>query len=416
MEIGGRLTLLLFLAASLGACGGGGAGEGNGLGGSLSTDMALGVATDGNGNVYFAGRTNHALGGALAPGDFDLFVIKNGPTGVHQWTQLWGSGYDDAAEGVAIDNGGNVYVAGSTAYNPANPAAVSSNVLLVKYDSDGNGQWYRVFGAYGDGGAHAVAADNTGNVYVAGYTYGSVDGNPGAGGQDAFVIKVDGGGNVLWARQLGTPATDYATGVSVDFGGNVYVAGTTFDGLDGNAGAGGGDLFVAKFDGSGNKLWTRQLGSPVRDSAAGVCTDRNGNVIVTGYTDGSLDGNASAGSIDLFVVKYDTGGNKLWSRQMGTPSWDYANAVAADGAGNIYVGGQSWGGLDGNTYGGSWDLTLVKFDESGTRQWTRQFGAAADESANGVATDGTGNIYAVGGIMNPAGDLIVKYNSAGVRL
>ncbi len=417
MTFGNRLIPLLLLAASLGACGGGSEGESA----FPSYNVATGVAADGSGNVYITGRTNDGLGGGASSRDFDVFVMKNGPTGTNQWTRLSGSAYDDMAQGVAVDNGGNVYLAGRTQYNPDNTDDMTSNLLLEKYDGSGNGQWYLILGADGDTGANAVAADNSGNIYVAGYTYGSIDGNPGAGGEDLFVAKVDGGGNVLWARQLGTPASDYAIGVAVDNVGNVYVAGSTLGGLDGYASAGRSDLFLVKYDAGGNKAWTRQLGTSSDDCATGVCTDGAGNVVVSGYTYGNLDGNTNAGNIDLFVVKYDSAGNKSWSRQMGTPTWDYANAVAADRDGNIYVGGESYGGLDGNTNAGSWDLVLVKFDAAGTRQWTRQYGTANGESVNGVVTDGTGNIYAVGATADAAGagdmhSLIVKYNSAGARM
>ena len=217
---------------------------------------------------------------------------------------------------------------------------------------------------------------------------------------------------------MGTPADDYSVGVSVDPAGNSYVAGSTGGSLDGNASVGGNDLFLIKFDPDGNKLWSRQAGTSGNDYAKAVATDNDGNAIVVGYTYGSFDGNPNVGQMDLFVVKFDPYGNTLWSRQMGTPTWDSANAVATDGDGNIYVAGETYGGLDGNINAGAWDLILVKFDKLGNKQWTRQMGGAGDDSANGVITDGKGMIYAVGGSSSsggPLGYLVVKYDSAGNR-
>ena len=97
---------------------------------------------------------------------------------------------------------------------------------------------------------------------------------------------------------------DYANGVATDSSGNVYVTGGTKGGLDGNTSAGDTDLFVVKYNSSGTKQWTKQLGTSSTDNATGVATDSSGNVYVTGYTGGGLDGNTSAGGIDLFVVKY----------------------------------------------------------------------------------------------------------------
>jgi len=97
----------------------------------------------------------------------------------------------------------------------------------------------------------------------------------------------------------------------VNSSGNVYVAGETSGGLDGNSNSGSWDLFVVKYNSSGTKQWTRQLGTSPDERAYGVATDSSGNVYVTGFTAGGLDGNSNAGSQDLFVVKYNSSGTKL---------------------------------------------------------------------------------------------------------
>jgi len=106
--------------------------------------------------------------------------------------------------------------------------------------------------------------------------------------------------------QLAT--NDYANGVATDSSGNVYVTGSTRGGLDGTN-AGSSDLFVVKYNSSGTKQWTKQLGTSGIDSTNGVTTDSSGNVYVTGYTQGGLDG-TYVGSYDLFVVKYNSDGVK----------------------------------------------------------------------------------------------------------
>ena len=120
------------------------------------------------------------------------------------------------------------------------------------------------------------------------------------------------------SRQLARSSNDYAYGVATDSSGNVYVAGGTNGGLDGNTNAGNTDLFVVKYNSSGTKQWTNQLGSSSRDSANGVTTDSSGNVYVAGGTYGGLDGNTSAGVNDLFVVKYNSSGTKQWTNQLGS--------------------------------------------------------------------------------------------------
>ena len=104
------------------------------------------------------------------------------------------------------------------------------------------------------------------------------------------------------------------------------------------------------------------------DYANGVATDSSGNVYVTGGTKGGLDGNTSAGNTDLFVVKYNSSGTKQWTKQLGTSSSDTAYGVATDSSGNVYVTGDTYGGLDGNTNAGDYDIFVVKYNSDGVKQ------------------------------------------------
>ena len=104
------------------------------------------------------------------------------------------------------------------------------------------------------------------------------------------------------------------------------------------------------------------------DYANGVATDSSGNVYVTGGTKGELDGNTSAGNTDLFVIKYNSSGTKQWTKQLGTSSIDIANGVTTDSSGNVYVTGTTNGGLDGNTSAGNTDIFVVKYNSSGIKQ------------------------------------------------
>jgi hypothetical protein len=206
----------------------------------------------------------------------------------------------------------------------------------------------RQFGTSGLDVAFDVSADPLGNVYAAGVTTGEL-GGPYAGGTfDAHLSKFDNAGNRLWARQIGTAATDFVTGVSADGLGNVYVAGFT-DGSLGGPNAGGSDAFVSKYDQDGNRVWIRQFGTPADDgnyddpaTRFGVAADGIGNVYIVGYTQGSLGGPYSGGEWDSFVAKYDSDGNFNWVQQYGTSATELANGIAADGLGNVYVSGPSF--------------------------------------------------------------------------
>lgn len=124
--------------------------------------------------------------------------------------------------------------------------------------------------------------------------------------------------------------------------------------------------------------WTKQMGAVgVGVIAHSTATDANGNIYVTGQTNGGLDGNSQAGTSDFFLTKYDASGTKLYTKQMGVAGvkdhWGngyitMGNATATDTNGNVYVTGHTEGGLDGNTLRGNSDFFLMKYNASGTKQ------------------------------------------------
>jgi len=219
--------------------------------------------------------------------------------------------------------------------------------------------WTRQLGTSAYDVSFGVAADAAGNVFISGTTRGSLGGQPNAGYGDAFVAKYDASGKLLWTRQLGTSGDDDSCGVAADAAGNVFISGETSGNLGGQPNAGGYDAFVAKYDASGKLLWTRQLGTSARDVSFGVAADADGNVFISGETSGSLGG-PKAGNADAFVAKYDASGNLLWTRQLGTFAGDVSYGVAADAAGNVFISGFTWGSLGGQPNAGVDDVFVAK--------------------------------------------------------
>ena len=217
----------------------------------------------------------------------------------------------------------------------------------------------------------SVTTDTNGNVYTSGYTYGGLDGNTLTGTNDFFVTKYDSSGVKQYTRQLGVAGKATAGfPVTTDARGNVYVAGRTDGGLDGNTLTGTADFFVTKYDSSGVKQYTRQLGVAGKDTYGySVATDTSGNVYVAGYTKGGLDLNTLTGTRDFFVTKYDSSGVKQYTRQMGVAGQNtFGWSVATDASGNVYVAGYTRGGLDGNTLTGTRDFFVTKYNSSGVKQ------------------------------------------------
>jgi hypothetical protein len=391
------------------------------------------TATDKNGNAYVAGVTYGGLDGNTLTGNADFFLTKYDATGIKLYTKQMGvSGVNTVANAVATDASGNVYVAGFTEGGlDGNILTGTSDFFLTKYDAAGNKLYTKQMGAVGvvtDTGASHVATDVNGNVYVAGYTAGGLDGNTlnRPGYRDIFLTKYDAAGNKLYTNQMdGMGETGEVGGI--DANGNVYYTGYTGVGLDGNIQTGTMDLFLIKYSASGIKLYTKQMGVAghfVRGYS--TATDANSNTYVTGYTDGGLDGNTLMGTSDFFLTKYDASGNKLYTRQLGVAGYSTSpSSVAVDANGGVYVTGYTNGGLDGNTLSGTNDLFLTKYDTNGIKLYTKQLGVRGKSTYPWVnATDVNGNVFITGNtnggldgntLTGTSDFFLVKYNSAGTK-
>ena len=145
---------------------------------------------------------------------------------------------------------------------------------------------------------------------MTGYTGGGLDGNTTSGNHDIVLVKYNSTGTKQWTKQLGTSSGDYGNDVTTDSSDNIYVTGYTGGGLDGNTTSGNHDIVLVKYNSIGTKQWTKQLGTSVGDQGLGVTTDSSGNIYVTGLTDGRLDGNTISGGSDIFLVKYNLTGTK----------------------------------------------------------------------------------------------------------
>ncbi len=277
---------------------------------------------------------------------------------------------------------------------------------------------------------YSISTDTAGNVFVTGkfnspsITFGStILSNAGSSGNDMYLVKYSSSGNVLWATSAGGTSGDAGAGVSADADGNVVVTGVfsspsiTFGTSTlTNTGGGNADIFVVKYDGSGNVLWAKAIGGTGYDEGSAIHTDTVGNVIVTGRFDSpsitfgtTTLTNASAGFSDLFVVKYSPSGNVLWAASAGGPTMDLGIAVSTDGDGNVLVTGRfnsssitfgttSLFNAGGNTY----DNFVVKYDTSGNVVWATSAGGTSYDDGSGVSTDTSGNVFVTGTFWSPS--------------
>jgi hypothetical protein len=353
----------------------------------LNDDYAYGIAVDGNGNLYVTGYSNESWNGPAGQlplnaykSHVDIVIIKLSGNGAYQWHTFYGSnGYgNDSARGIAIDGKGNIYVVGSSTALWLGPAGQFplhaytalydlSNIMVLKLDSCGTYQWHTFYGSTsGYDYAYDLALDDSGNIYVAGFSANSWNGptgqaplNAGGGNEDAFVLKLNSSGTYQWHTFYGWGGDDSADGIAIDGSGNVYVTGFSASSWDGPTGqaplnawacpGGGSNIFVLKLNGSGTYKWHTFYGS-CDANAIKLAIDANGNAYVTGYSYSGWNGptgqpplNAYSDNADIFVLKLDSGGAYKWHAFYGSPTIDdNAYSLALNGMGYLYLSGQSW--------------------------------------------------------------------------
>jgi hypothetical protein len=304
------------------------------------------------GNVFMGGHTHGSLA-ADSAGATDVWVSRHNADGQLGWIRQFGTVSDEYATDVAADGAGNVLVTGYTAGLLDDPTmfAPSTDPYLAKFDNAGNLLWSRQFGSGSDDRGFAVAADGSGNAYVAGNTSGDFAGSN-SGSTDVFLTKYSANGGLLWSRQFGSDDSDDLGGAAFDPAGFVYLAGHTVGDLAApNSGA--NDIFLAKYDLDGNQLWIRQVGSNRHDIALDIVVGPNG-VSLAGWTDAQ-----SSGISDLLVLNFDPAGNLNWQFSAGTGQSDIATGIASDAAGNLYLSGSTEGSFGADNQGFS-DAVVLK--------------------------------------------------------
>jgi len=301
----------------------------------------------------------------------------------------------------------------------------------ISAQNDPGWQWAKQAGGTSSEAGYAIATDNNGNSYVAGYFYGtsfygSVQLDSG-GNSDIFVAKLDVQGNWIWAIQAGGASYDDAKCVAVDSSGNVYVSGyfsetATFGSIPLSS-DGGREVFVAKADSDGNWLWALSAGDTNNERGLGIAVDDSGGVYLTGFFEntayfGSLLLTSNGGS-DIFVARLDEEGSWLWAINAGGTGSDVGRAISVSGNAYLDITGSFTETAQlGNTTlcsSGGKDVFVARLDTNGNWLWATKAGGSGADSANSISEDNAANLYLTGSFVGTAGFGDIPLTSNGLE-
>ena len=296
-----------------------------------------------------------------------------------------------------------------------------SDIFIVKYNSNGNVLWAKDVSlpTNGEDLLQTLTLDPSGNIYLAGnfnttITFGTTT-LTSEGGDDFFLVKYNSDGNVLWAKSEGGTNDDYVSSVAADGSGNVYVAGeftssTLAFGTTTLINKGTQDIFLTKYNSDGNVLWAKSAGGVNGEGISSVAPDAFGNIYALLYSESHI---ISFGSITLsnepgwnYIVKYNIDGNVIWAKCIDNTWDDEMISATVDPSGNTYVSGDFYSptisfGTTTLTNKGGYDIVLAKFNSNGSVTWAKSIGGTNYEVAFSVALGISGNIYLAGTFGSP---------------
>ena len=365
--------------------------------GSSGGDRSYGIEIDNEDNVYLAGQTDGNLFGDRNSPESDAWLAKlNGNNGQQIWGRQYGidttGGNSNGSFDLAVDNEGNVYASGLAIKESDLPPEefdfpIQDDAFVVKYDTDGNQQWFSQLASPFFDESYGIDVDDQGNVYATGWTQGLVrESDPGRPllKYDYWLAQLDASNGVVNSVQQFNSSDnglEFAWDVETDSQGNAYVSGWTTGNLAGENDS--YDPFLAKYNPDGTQEWIRQFGTGGDDAVytASFDIDSEDNIYVTGYTNSNLGGD-NQGEYDTWVAKYDSEGNQQWTQQLGSANREYGTDVAANEFGEVFVTGFTNGSL-GNGNAGAEDAWVAKLNaDSGAIQ------SFADDARGGAGRIG----------------------------
>lgn len=380
---------------------------------SLAVGPDDGIAITGR----FYGALDFGGGTLVSAGLYDGYLARFDGDGHHLWSRRFGSADQEYGRDVAFDAAGGVVLSaninGAVDLGGGTLASTDGqDIAVARYDAGGAHEWSALYKGPDKQDGVSCAIDSHDDVILGGGFYANFELGPAtltsAGDADIYLARLDGDGGYQWAERFGNADHQYAL-TTVDGDDHLLQAGYFVGSLDYGGGpmlANGRDVFLAKLDGDGGHVWSQRFGDGGDQRIQTLAADAAGRVLVGGYFDGVLDFGGGPlmheGNFDAFVAVFDADGDHLWSRRLGGPGTSRIDAITADAAGNVIVGGIFNQAID---LGGGAELTagphaaafLAKYDPAGELLHGVNLGTGAGYHwLAGVATNAAGHVVVLG--------------------
>ena len=394
------------------------------LGGNVD-DGAQSLIQTTDGGFAIAGWTNSSYDDQVVGhhGGEDGWVTKLDASGALQWQVCVGGSGTDLLNTIIQTSDGGYAVAGATASSSLPRYHSGGDAYVVKLDNIGNVQWQNCYGGSEPDEANSIIQTSDGGFVMAGYSEsnnGDLTGNH--GDEDAWVVKLNSAGTIVWQKNYGGSYYDVANSiVQTSDGGYVAMAGSTNSNDDDiNSGENHGtpgtnDEWVVKLDNTGGIEWQKCLGGTRDDYATSIIQIKGGGYAVAGYTDSDdsdVSGNHGHGNDDYWVVKLDDVGNLLWQKCLGGSDIDDAYSIIQTNDSGYAVAGFS-SSYDQEVSGdyGQFDFWVVKLNDTGAIQWQKHLGGTSYDQATSLIQTSDGN-YVIAGVTS-SNDSDIKGNNHG---
>lgn len=326
---------------------------------------------------------------SLGTGGWDVWLIKTNKNGNKMWDKTFGGTNDDCSYYVQQTNDNGYIIIGWT-----ESYSYYRNIWMIKTDSNGNKIWEKTFGSTNFSMGLAVQQTADGGYILVGQILSDIS------FMDVLLVKTDGNGNEEWNRTFGGIEDEQGFSVQQTIDGGYIITGQTM-----SFGTGAQDVWLIKTDNNGIELWNKTFGGQNHDYSFGLSVKQTSDdgYIIVGDTLSFL-----TGSVDVWLIKTDSNGDKQWDQIFGGTSTDEGNSVQQTTDGGYIIGGNTW------SFGiGGINVWLIKTDSYGNKLWDRTFGLLGYCRSVQQTTDG-GYIIAGYTESNFNNDvLLIKTNSKG---